>query len=110
MKNEAALPSILNFVQNIFSMTNTAEIKIRLFREIDNLPEQYLFDLQAMIERYVAKVQPGRKPTRKPRIASVQPQNEAEVIIAPNQIYYIYTPEFEPGGAEQLMQLLKPRV
>ncbi len=88
-------------------MTNTAEIKIRLFREIDNLPEQYLSDLQAMIERYVAKVQPRPKPTRKLKTASVQTKNEVEAIIPPNQIYYIYTPEFELGGADQLMQLLK---
>ncbi len=88
-------------------MTNSAEIKIRLFREIDSLPEQYLFDLQAMIEKYVAKVQPRRKPTRKSKTTTLQPKNEAEAIIPPNQIYYFYTPEFEPGGAEQLMQLLK---
>ena len=35
---------------------STAEIKIKLFRDIDNLPEQYLPDLQVMIQKYLAKV------------------------------------------------------
>jgi len=46
-------------------MNNTAEIKIKIFREIDKLPEQYLPDLQVMIEKYVSKVQPRRKSIRK---------------------------------------------
>ena len=36
-----------------------------------------------------------------------RPKNEAEAIIPPNQLYYFYTPEFEPGAAEQLIQLLE---
>lgn len=36
-----------------------------------------------------------------------RPKNEAETIIPTNQLYYVYTPEFEPGAAEQLMQLLE---
>ena len=34
-------------------------------------------------------------------------KTEEESIIQPNQLYYVFTPEFESGAAEQLMQLLK---
>ena len=46
---------------------STAEIKIKLFRDIDNLPEQYLPDLQVMIQKYLAKVS-ANTPKRKRRL------------------------------------------
>ena len=44
---------------------NAADIKINLFRDIDRLPEQYLPDLQAMIQTYLAKMPTQLKPVRK---------------------------------------------
>lgn len=44
----------------------TAEIKIKLFQEIDSLPEQFLPDLQSLVEKYVTqKMAARRKKTRK---------------------------------------------
>jgi Protein of unknown function (DUF2281) len=44
---------------------SAAEIKIKLFRDIDQLPEQYLPGLQSMIQSYLAKMPTKPKPKRK---------------------------------------------
>lgn len=48
---------------------NIAEIKLILFRNIDNLPEKWLLELRALIDDFLAKKQKqSPKPTlRKPR-------------------------------------------
>ena len=45
--------------------TNAAEIKIKLFREIDSLPEKDLPDLQVLVEKYLSKVKSQPKRVRK---------------------------------------------
>ncbi|MFM9947611.1 MAG: DUF2281 domain-containing protein [Saprospiraceae bacterium] len=54
-------------------MKNTAEIKIKLFREIDNIPEQYLPDLQTVIEGYLAKVK-SQVSKKHPRKIGIMPE------------------------------------
>ena len=48
---------------------NVAELKLNLFRKIENLPENLLMELRAMIDDFLAKKrQPAIQPAaRKPR-------------------------------------------
>lgn len=55
-------------MENFASMaTNPAEIKIHLFREIDQLPDQYLIDLQKIIYNYLIEIKKAypAKPNRR---------------------------------------------
>jgi Protein of unknown function (DUF2281) len=43
---------------------NSAEIKWHLFREIDNLPPNYLHELQEVVQTFIAKKRPSKNKKR----------------------------------------------